>query len=181
MKFWLRTLLFQLLFPCESSCCFVLTGWMANKQTNKQLLKAVLLEKLIITWLLWKFPAFYRTRMFITVLTRACHWSISWARCIQSTPSHPISPRSLIIFFCHLRPGLSSGLFFTGFPAKILYTFLISPMRATCPACCHERSIIIYSLAGLLNLTASSKSTVLINSPRSQYRYTSTSWKMYET
>jgi hypothetical protein len=28
---------------------------------------------------------------FIAVFTRARHWSLSWARWIQSTPSHPIS------------------------------------------------------------------------------------------
>jgi hypothetical protein len=39
-------------------------------------------------------PAFYGTQMFITVFTRALHWSLSWAISIQSTPSHPISLRS---------------------------------------------------------------------------------------
>jgi len=34
---------------------------------------------------------FYGTQVFITVFTRACHWSLSWARCIHSMPSHPIS------------------------------------------------------------------------------------------
>jgi len=36
-----------------------------------------------------KFPAFYGARRFITVSTTAHHWSLSWARCSQSTPSHP--------------------------------------------------------------------------------------------
>jgi hypothetical protein len=34
----------------------------------------------------------------------------------------------------HLRLGLPSGLFPSGFPTKTPYTFLPSPMRATCPA-----------------------------------------------
>jgi hypothetical protein len=38
-----------------------------------------------------KFPSFYGTRGFITVFTTACHWSLSWARWIQSTPSHPMT------------------------------------------------------------------------------------------
>jgi hypothetical protein len=34
----------------------------------------------------------------------------------------------------HLRLDLPSGLFPSGVPTKTLYTFLSSPMRATCPA-----------------------------------------------
>jgi hypothetical protein len=53
-----------------------------------------LLEKLPIVQLLKNFPAFYWTRKFITVFKRALHWSLSWARSIESTPCHPIA-RSL--------------------------------------------------------------------------------------
>jgi hypothetical protein len=38
-----------------------------------------------------KFPAFYGARRFITVFTTARHWSLSWARWVQSS-SHPVSP-----------------------------------------------------------------------------------------
>jgi hypothetical protein len=34
----------------------------------------------------------------------------------------------------HLRLGLPSGLFTSGFPTNILYAFLLSPIRAACPA-----------------------------------------------
>jgi hypothetical protein len=34
----------------------------------------------------------------------------------------------------HLRLGLPSGLFPSGFPTNKLYTLLFCPIRATCPA-----------------------------------------------
>jgi hypothetical protein len=37
-----------------------------------------------------KFPAFYGTRRFFTVLTSACHLSLSWASSIQSIPPIPL-------------------------------------------------------------------------------------------
>jgi hypothetical protein len=50
-----------------------------------------LLEKPPIVQLIKNFPAYYGTRRFITVFTRALHWSLSRARSIESIPSHPIS------------------------------------------------------------------------------------------
>jgi len=38
------------------------------------------------------------------------------------------------MLYTHLRHGLQSGLFPSGFPTKILYAHLLSPLRATCPA-----------------------------------------------
>jgi hypothetical protein len=46
----------------------------------------------------------------------------------------PICLKSTLIPFSHLRVGLPSGLFPSGFPTKTLYTFLSSSMRATCPS-----------------------------------------------
>jgi hypothetical protein len=53
---------------------------------------------------------------------------------VQSNPHHTISPRSILILSTHLRLGLPSGLFPSSFPTNILYAFLVSPIRATCPA-----------------------------------------------
>ena len=46
----------------------------------------------------------------------------------------PTSWRSILILSSHLRRGLWSGLFPSGFPIKTLCTPLLSPIRATCPA-----------------------------------------------
>jgi hypothetical protein len=72
--------------------------------------------------------AFYGTRTFITVFTTARHWTLSWARWIQSTPSY--FPTILYNIISRLRLGLPSG----GFPTKTVYTFRISSLRTTWPA-----------------------------------------------
>jgi hypothetical protein len=92
-----------------------------------------LLEKLLIVQLLKNFPAFYGARKFITMFTRALHWSLSWPRSIQSISSHPISLRPILILSTHLRLVLPSGLFPSVFPAYILHAFRFSSIRATCP------------------------------------------------
>jgi hypothetical protein len=46
-----------------------------------------------------------------------------------------ICTRSILILSIHLRLGLPSGLFPSGFPIDILYALLFSPIHATCPAC----------------------------------------------
>jgi hypothetical protein len=72
--------------------------------------------------------------MFITEFTRALQLYLSWAKPIQSTTLSPISKRSILMLSIHLRLGLPSGLFPSGFPTNYLYTFLSSPNRATCTA-----------------------------------------------
>jgi len=61
---------------------YLLTAWcrvLLEKQTGLQLVK--------------KFPAFHRTRRFITALTSVRHLSLSWASPIQSIYPHPTSWR----------------------------------------------------------------------------------------
>ena len=104
-------------------CTYLLTPWCR-----------VLLEKLTGLQLVKKFPAFYGTRRFITPLTSVRHLSLSWASPMQSTYPHPTSWRSILILSTHLRLGLPSGLFTSGFPTKNIYAPLSSPIRTTCPA-----------------------------------------------
>jgi len=78
-----------------------------------------------------KFPSFYEILKFITVFKWACYWTLHLARWIQSIPSHLISSRSILVLSFHVC--LPSDLFSSGFPTKILYAFLISPMCATFP------------------------------------------------
>jgi hypothetical protein len=69
----------------------------------------------------------------------------------QSNPIHtpkPISLRSILTASYHLRLGLSSGLFPSGIPTKTLYTFLSSPMRATCPAYLIRLDLICLMISG---------------------------------
>jgi len=58
-----------------------------------------LLEQATVTKLARKFLAFYGMLRFISVFTKACHWFLSSARYIQSTPFHLISIRSIPILY----------------------------------------------------------------------------------
>ena len=93
----------------------------------------VLLQKLSVSQLVKKFPTFYGTRRFITAFTTARHLSLSWATSIQSIPPHPTSWRSILILSSHLRLGLPSSLFPSGFPTTTLYTPLHSTILDVLP------------------------------------------------
>jgi len=71
----------------------------------------VLLENLIVTLLVKKFPAFFGTQRFIAMF-------------IGLYPRRDAS----------IPLGPPCGLFPAGFPIKILNAFLIVPMRVACPA-----------------------------------------------
>jgi len=91
------------------------------------------LEKLIVSQVVRKFLTLYANQLFITLFIRARHLFLSWARWIQSNFPIHIS-RSLSILFSHLRLGLPSSLFPSGFATKTLHVPLLSPIHTKCPA-----------------------------------------------
>jgi len=68
--------------------------WKMTNQPTSSI--RALLEKLIFPQLVKKFSAFYGKRMCLTVLTRARHVSLTWARSISPHPFH-IIPLTLIL------------------------------------------------------------------------------------
>ena len=125
----------------------------------------VLLKKLTDLQLVKKFPAFHGTRRFITALSSVRHLSLSWANPIQSIYPHPTSRRSILKLSTHLRLGLPSGLFSSGFPTKTLYTPLSSPARATCPAHLILLDFITHTILGEEYRSLSSLLCNLLHSP----------------
>jgi len=91
-----------------------------------------LLEKPVVTQVVKNLPACYGTWRVITAFTGARHWALSWARCIQSTPSHFLSPRCILVLSLYICQSLQHSLLPKVFPTKILYAFLFSSTGATC-------------------------------------------------
>jgi len=110
------------LVECNITCGYLLTPW-----------SRVLPEKLAGSQLVKKFPSLYGTQNFITAFTSARHLSLPWASSIQSVSPYPTSLRSILILSSHLRLGLPSDLFRSGFPTKTLYTPLLYPIRTIRP------------------------------------------------
>ena len=89
--------MFRHILSCWHSCTMKMQGACFTGTTVLTTWSRALLEKLTVSQLVKKFPAFYRTRRFITAVTSARHLSLSWASWIQSIPPHRTSWRSILI------------------------------------------------------------------------------------
>jgi hypothetical protein len=105
-----------------------LTDWLTQSSW-------VLPERLPVTHLVKYFSAFYGTQRFITMFISALHWSLFWAKWIQSIPLKPVSLISILILSSNLHVGLPSGLFYSSIPTRTLYAFIFSLMCATLILC----------------------------------------------
>ena len=79
-------------------------------------------EELIVSHLTKKFSAFNETRRFIVVFTMSRDLLLSWARLIQSWPSHFF--KILLMFSSYLRLGLPGGLFVAVCRTKTLSLYI---------------------------------------------------------
>ena len=68
---------------------------------------------------------------FFTFFTRSKQFFLSWSRSVQSTNSHPVFLRFVVIFSPHLLIGLPSCFFPSGYPTKTTYALIFCPIRAT--------------------------------------------------
>lgn len=73
----------------------------------------------------WEIPAFYGSRMFSTVFTRARHSTQFWDRWIHCSLPHHFFLRSILLITFHLYLSFPNGFCLLYFPVKISYTFLI--------------------------------------------------------
>jgi hypothetical protein len=121
---------------CDFGLCLPVFQWLSSKLVELCVFSSNFMQQ-SVSWYDDSRSAFqvippppcYGTRRLITAFTRAYHWTLFWAKWIQFTFSHTKYSRSFLIMSSCLSPDLSAGV-----RAKIRYEFLVSLMRATCPA-----------------------------------------------
>jgi hypothetical protein len=104
----------------------------------------------MVTQLVNIFPAFYGNLKFNSVLPRASHWSLSWARCINSTPSYPT--QCFEIHFNIILPSISRS---PKWSLHILYRKLAKCAILDCNVTCTLILISVHELSQGLSLFTS--------------------------
>jgi hypothetical protein len=102
----------------------------------------VLLEKPPVAQLLKNFPTFYGTRRFITMFKRALHWSISWARLIQSIPPLRISIMNFVRK-CHTGYQKHLVLFCFLVNTSFVPLYILVKIRVKGMTSCIQNSLLI--------------------------------------
>jgi hypothetical protein len=94
----------------------------------------VLFEKCIATELIKKFPTIYGAKEYY-IQSSYEPATGPYPETDESIPYYnTISSRSIFMLSFHLCPGLPNGLFLSGFPPKIVYSFLMTLIIVTtCP------------------------------------------------
>jgi hypothetical protein len=95
------------------------------------------LEKLRVSQLVNKFPAFYGPRGFIFVLTTGFCLSLFWTGSIYCAHLHDFPLRCILIISSHacLHIKRDCVAFLCIFAAKTLYKYIVILIHATCPIC----------------------------------------------
>ena len=111
-------------------------GYKCYRLSNFLAIKQIPLSRVVgtitVPQLVNEFPAFCGTRKSITIFTKARHFSLSLARSIQSTSSHPNPLRCILISHVHLRQGLPNDLSFSFHHQNPTCIYFL-PLRAKCP------------------------------------------------
>jgi hypothetical protein len=84
----------------------------------------------------------------ITVFTKACHWTLSWSRQIQFAPLIPISLKSILMLFSHLRLGLPVVSYLWASQPKPCKHLPHPPCMPPCPAHLILLDLIILTIFG---------------------------------
>jgi hypothetical protein len=87
-----------------------------------------------------EFRTYFGTRKFVTVLSRALYWSLSWAKSIQPTLLHPSSVRSTLTLSSHLILGLSIYVFSSFLRMYCMHTFRLSH---ACSVTCGRENVVL--------------------------------------
>jgi hypothetical protein len=120
-------------FEVSVKCILFLEGrWLKISYQKLTPWSTVFLEKLIVTEVFNKFPAFYGTPKFTTLFTRARHWSLSWTRYIQFPPYISKIPFNITVPFTFTPSKWS--LRFRFLKKKVRFPGLSRARYMSCPS-----------------------------------------------